>query len=171
MIIVERGTNIVFPVHSLSLKKLILHKWEKDYAYLDWCLITLITKLTKILTRKKNATRFVLFQLDISVGVRAVLRFLVSKKNLAQCKKLPWDKFVKKKIILQNILWYAKGFRITMFSWSFSWFFRMINVRQYFFEINVLLDGVDMGLGHEGKHFIRYHFCHFFIKAVMDEFN
>ena len=49
-----------------------------------------LTKLTKILTRNKfNATG--------SVGVQAVLRFLVGAKNLGQYTKLPYDKFAKKK--------------------------------------------------------------------------
>ena len=49
-----------------------------------------LMKLTKILTRK-NSVQF------ISVGVWAVLRFLVIIKNLGQYKNLPGDKFVEKK--------------------------------------------------------------------------
>ena len=47
----------------------------------------------EILT-KENPMKQILFN---SVGVRAVLKILVSIKNLRQDKKFPWDKFVNKK--------------------------------------------------------------------------
>ena len=49
---------------------------------------------------KINCCRFCF----VSVGVRAVLRFLVSIKNLKQYKKLPSDKFVKKKHFAKQII-------------------------------------------------------------------
>ena len=43
----------------------------------------------------------------------------------------------------------------TGFSWWFSWFFRIINVNQWLFTLNVLFDEVDRELEHEKKHFVR----------------
>ena len=58
-----------------------------------------LTKLMKILTRE-NSMKQVLFHFSRSTGIT---EFLISIKNLWQYKKLPCDKFVKKKNILQNI--------------------------------------------------------------------
>ena len=76
---------------------------KKDYTCLE-CLITSKNSPKSWLEKIKcNRVCF------ISVGVRAVLRFLVSIKKLKQYKKLPWDKFVKKKNLqtlssMQNFL-------------------------------------------------------------------
>ena len=84
MIILKRITSIFFSVHSwLSLKKLILDDWEKGDTYLA-------EKILMI----KNLMQHFLFHSSRSA---AVLKFLVSIKNLGQCKKFPWDKFVMKK--------------------------------------------------------------------------
>ena len=69
------------------MKKFILEDWEIDSCR-HWCLITLLNWREKI-----QCNRFCF----ISVGVQAVLRFLVIIQNLQQCKKLIWSKFVKKK--------------------------------------------------------------------------
>ena len=75
MIIQERSTSIVFSAHLLSSLKNLIFMFNN------------LTKLTTILTRKDS------MQL-ISPGV---LRFLISIKNLGQCKNLSLYKFVKKK--------------------------------------------------------------------------
>ena len=63
---------------------------------------------------------------------------------------MPWDKFVKKKNkILQSISQYVKSFEITMFSYWFSWFFKIIDGYLCFFTLNILFDEVERGLGHE----------------------
>ena len=69
-----------------------------------------LAKLTKILTKKNQCNRFCF----ISIEVQAVLTFLVCLRNLRQYKKLPEDKFVKKKSISKNISQYAKLFLITI---------------------------------------------------------
>ena len=64
----------------------------------DRCLITLKKKKNNdnLVEKKIHCSRFYY----ISIGVRAVLRFLVSIKNLEQYKKLPYNKFGKKKHLL-----------------------------------------------------------------------
>ena len=79
---------------------------------------------------------------------------MVSLKNIGWYKNFNWDKFVQKKIISQKDSYYAKHFRIIMFSWLFSWFCRTINVYQCFFTLNILLDKVDRGLGHGKKNIL-----------------
>ena len=121
--ILERNT-IVFPVHSLLsiiVKKLILHDWEKDYTCPERCLLTWQNEKK---SRQKKSIQHARFCF-ISVGVRAVLRFLVSLKKLGQYKKFPWDK----KNISQNISWYVKFFRITMFSWWIKWLSMLIYLK------------------------------------------
>ena len=100
MIVLERNTSIIFSVHSLSLlKKLILHYQEKYYPHL------MITwqhdKTNEDLDEKK---------FDDSVGVWTVLRFLVSVKNLGQYKKLPSNKFVKKRKALHKTFCSVQNF-------------------------------------------------------------
>ena len=59
---------------------------------------------------------------------------------------MPWDKFAKKKKT------FCKTFcRITMLSWWFSWFFRIIHVYQCFITLSILFDEVDSGLKHWKK--------------------
>ena len=149
MIMLERSTSIVFSHHSLpSLKKLILHDWEKYYTRLDWCLITWPNWQKSWQQQMQWNSCF------ISVGVLTVLRILASLKNLEQYNKSPSGKFVKKKKkLLQNILQQAKFFRITMFSGWFRWFLRIINRCQCFFTLNVLFDEVGRRLEHEKKFF------------------
>ena len=60
--------------------------------------------------------------------------------NLGQYEKFPWDKFEKKKRVFCLVD-----------------FFRIVNVNQCFFTLNILCNEVDKGLGHEKKHFVRYH--------------
>ena len=92
MIMLERSTSIVFSHHSLpSLKKLILHDWEKYYTCLDWCLITWPNWQKSWQQQMQWNSCF------ISVGVLTVLRILASLKNLEQYNKSPSGKFVKKK--------------------------------------------------------------------------
>ena len=49
-------------------------------------------------------------------------------------------------------------------------FFRIINVYQCLFNLNILFDKVDWGLGHE-NYFVRYHLNHFLFKTVTDDLN
>ena len=87
-----------------------------------------MTKLEKILTKKIRCNRFCF----ISVGARTVWKFLVSKKNFGQYKKLPLDKFVRKKDIAVIVVC-SNFFSITRFRW-FWCFFRIISVYQCFFN-------------------------------------
>ena len=48
--------------------------------------------------------------------------------------------------------------------------FRIINAYQCFF-LNILFDEVDRALGHERKHFVRYHIYRFFLKSVTSDSN
>ena len=48
--------------------------------------------------------------------------------------------------------------------------FRIINVYQCFFILNISFDEVDSGLGLE-KCFIRYHLYQFFLKTVTNDLN
>ena len=66
MILLERSTGIVFSVHFLlSLKKLILHDWEKDYTRLGWCSVSWQTDENH---DKKYSMQQVLFHLSRSMG-------------------------------------------------------------------------------------------------------
>ena len=78
---------------------MILHDWEKDYTCPDRCLLTWQNEKKSWQKKSMQHIRFCF----ISVGVRAVLRFLVSIKKLGQYKKFPWDKFVKKKRTFRKI--------------------------------------------------------------------
>lgn len=96
MILWERNTSIVFSSHSLSLKKLIFSDREKGYTQLDWWLMfSNLRKLKKNLYEQKKKKKSNSFCF-ISVRVQAVLRFL-DITNIWQYKKLPWEKFLKKK--------------------------------------------------------------------------
>ena len=147
MIILERSTSIVSSVYFLSsfflYQKIILHEWEKDYTCiglcLDWCLITWQTK-RKSWWEKIQCNRFcfisvvrILFSIE-----NLVLRILFSIKNLGD----------NIKNILEINLWrkrtFCKKFQST---WNFSWFFRIINVNQCFFTLNILIKWiVDMDI-------------------------
>ena len=72
----------------------------------------------------------------ISVGVRAVLKCLVKIKKFEQYKKLPSDKFVKKKE------YFAKHFVVCEIFYNY-------NVYEGLFTLNVLSDEVDRGPGYE----------------------
>ena len=64
---------------------------------------------------------------------------MVSIKEFGQNKKFLWEKFVKKKKNLQNILYCAKFLIITML----SWYFKIINVYQCFFSLNIFYYMID----------------------------
>ena len=73
----------------------------------------------------------------ISFGVRATLRFLVSIKKFGQYKKFPSEKFVTKKRT------FRKTFRSTQKFLELQCLlddFRITNVYQCFFTLNILLD-------------------------------
>ena len=80
--------------------------------------------------------------------------------------QLPGDKFVKKKITFRKIfhsMW--NFFRIRIFSWLFSWFFRVINVYQFSFTLNMLFDKVDSRKAKaRKKKFVRRHWYRYFLK-------
>ena len=75
---------------SLAVNKK-LFKWLRKRLYLSWLMFNNLKKLMKIVTRKKINTVF-----HFSRSVSSI-KVLVSIKSLKQYKKLPWDKFVKKK--------------------------------------------------------------------------
>ena len=54
-------------------------------------------------------------------------------------------------------------FRMGMFSWLFSWFFRIINAYQFFFTLNILIDKVDP-CEVETKKKAKYHLYPNFLK-------
>ena len=56
-----------------------------------------------------------------------------------------------------------------MSDWWFSWFFRIANVYQCFFALNILFDEVDSELEHEKTNFVSYQLYHFFLKTVTDD--
>ena len=56
-----------------------------------------------------------------------------------------------------------------MFGWWFSWFFRIANVYQCFFTLNILFDEVDSELEHEKTRFVSYQLYHFFLKTVTED--
>ena len=131
--------------HERVKKKLILHDWEKGYTCLDWCLIIWQNKWKS--WRGKIQCNWFCF---ISVGIRAVIRILVSINNLGQYKKLPWGKFMKKKIT------FCKTFRCTGI---------------FYFTLNMLFNEVGRGLWHENKTFFSIHFISFFKKTLTDDLN
>ena len=102
-----------------------------------------LTKPTKILMRE-NSMQQVLFHFSRST---AVLRIFFSMKNLGQYKKIPWE-------ICEEKRTFCKTFHSTR---SFSWFFRIINVNQYFLAWNILCNEVNTARGHRKKHCLRYH--------------
>ena len=156
MIILERSSYIVFSVYSLSSLKTYLNDWEKK-LYSPRLMFNKLTKLTKILTRKNQCCTFCFVSVGHFIsGIAAVLRFLVSIKYLEPYKKLPWDKYAKKKrTFSQKNLYYVKFFRITMFSWWFSWFLRTINLYQCLITFIIWWSGYGT-LEHEKKHFTVY---------------
>ena len=85
----------------------------------------------------------------IPVGVRTVLRILVGIKNLWQNKKLPCDKFVKKKRK------FCKTFHGTQ---NFSELSMFVNV-----SLTYIFDEIGRGPGQK-KRFLRYHLYRFFKK-------
>ena len=118
-----------------------------------------MTKLTKISTRENSAQQ-VLFHSSRCTG--SIKSFSI--RNFGQYKNSPWDKFVKKKTFCKTFPSKRNFFRITMFSWWFSWFFRVLNVYQCFFTLNTLFNEVDRRLGHGKKHFVRCHLYRVFFK-------
>ena len=163
MIILERSTSIVFSVHSLSSLKILFYMTEKK-TILDntWLYLRIylnnLTKLTEILTRK-NSMRKVLFHFW---GEQVLLRIMVSVKNLGQYKKLPWNKFVKKNNILQNILHYAKPFKITLLSWWFNLFSKSYQCLLMFIYPKYIVWWGGWWTWTWKKDFIRYHLHRFF---------
>ena len=105
----------------------------------------------------------VLFCFSRSTGS---IKILVSIKNLGHYKKLPWDKFVKKKRTFCKTFRSMQIFsRIAMFSWLFIWFFRIINACQFFFTLNILFDVVDSCWDSKKKNFfVGYHLHPHFLK-------
>ena len=67
----------------------------------------------------------------ISVGVQAVLRFLVSTKILRQYKKLPSDKFMKKKE------YFAKHFIVCEISLELQC---LVDCLVYFLELSMFIN-------------------------------
>ena len=122
MISLERSASIRFSVHSLYY-----FTWLRNILYSSRWIFNNLIKLTKILWKKNQCNRFYF----ISLEARAVLRLLVSIKILWQYKKLPWDKFVRKKKHFGKYLVVCKIFRAAMFNWWFSRFFRITNVYQF----------------------------------------
>ena len=114
---------------------------------LDSCKL-MFNNLAK-LTKNIKCNRFCF----ISVGIQVILRLIFFEE-------LPCNKFVNKKKYLKKYFVAAKLFRITMFSWWFSWFFRILNFYQIFFTVGIVFDEVDKELGHE-RHFVRYHLYFF----------
>ena len=96
----------------------------------------------------------------ISVGVRTVLIFWISIKNLGQYKKL-------KNIFRRTFHRTPFFLRVAIFSWIFSLFFRIVNVYQFFFTLNILFDKVDSReVETQKKYFGIYHFYSYFLRLV-----
>ena len=137
--------------------------WLRKRLYFSRLMLDNLTKLTKILARKIQCNRFCF----ISFGVQAVFRFLVSIKNLKKLKKLPWNKFVKKKkcfsknFVVCKIFQNYKKFLVD----DLADFLAFINVYQCFFTLSVLFDAVDRGL------FVRYHLYCVLKKTLTDDQN
>ena len=66
-----------------------------------------------------------------------------------------------------------QNFQIKMFTRWFTWFFRIFNVYQCFFILNILFDEVNKGLRHEKKLILLGIIFNvfFFLKAVLHELN
>ena len=59
-------------------------------------------------------------------------------------------------------------FRTAMFSWLFSSSYRIINVYQFFFTVNILFDKGD---SHEVEAQKKHHLHPYFLKTVTDDLN
>ena len=118
---------------------------------------------TKILTRD-NSMHQVLFDFSRS---RAILRVLVSIKNLGQYKKFPCDKFVKKKNILKSIPQYAK-FLLELQCLTDDLVYLELSVFLNFLYLkNISFNEVGRGFGH-GKNTIYIIFSK---KTLTDDLN
>ena len=97
----ERSVSISFSVYSLYY-----FTWLRNILYSSRWMFNNLIKLTKIFWKKIQCNRFYF----ISLEARAVLRLLVSIKILRQYKKLPWDKFVRKKRTFRKIFCSMQNF-------------------------------------------------------------
>ena len=84
MIILERSTSSLICWFPIIIKKIDL-KWEKDYTSQKWCSV-----------RRQNWQKKIQCSKFCSVGVWAVLRFLVIK-NFGHYEKLSWEICEEKK--------------------------------------------------------------------------
>ena len=158
MIILERSDSIFFSVYSRSSLKKTDFRWMRKRLYSSRLMFNIFTKLTKSWWDKIQCNMFCF----ISVRVRTVLRFLVQKSsgNTKDCLEINlWRKKEHRKTFrsMRNF------FRVTMFNWLFSWFFRIINVYQFFFTLNTLFDKVDSReVETREKKIVWYHLYRFF---------
>ena len=127
MIILEWSTSL-FCSLSFIIEKTYF-AWPRKWLNSFRLMFNNLIKLTKILTRE-NSMQQVLFHFSRSWPI---LRILVSIKNLEYKNFLLEKNLWRKKNILQKHSAVGKFFfRITMFSWWFSWL-RIINVYQFSF--------------------------------------
>ena len=172
LIILERSDSIVFSVYSRSSLKKTDFRWMRKRLYSSRLMFNIFTKLTKSWWDKIECNMFCF----ISVRVRTVLRFLVQKSsgNTKDCLEINlWRKKEHRKTFrsMRNF------FRVTMFNWLFSWFFRIINVYQLFYTLNtvffkyIICEVNSREVETQKKFFVRYHLYRYYLKTVTDDLN